>query len=251
MSQKKSSYERLGVSASKQGLHDTLESVGLGANHQLFAQVAGDLASDEDFYSFLHCDGAGTKSIVSYICYRETDDPQAFRGLAQDALGMNIDDIYCLGTPERLVLANTITRNARLIDDEALGVILGEYRELCEQLGSLGIPIEISGGETADCGDLVRTLVVDASLAGRIAKKQLISAGSIKAGNIIVGLSSTGQASFERETNSGIGSNGLTLARHALLSSKYAEKYPEIADPSVDASLAYRGAFEISEKSSR
>lgn len=245
---KKSSYESLGVSASKSGLHDVLDKTGLSDSLGLFAKVTSDLAADPDYHCFVHCDGAGTKSIVPYLFFRETEQRELFAGLAQDALVMNLDDIYCIGTPEKLLLANTLGRNSNLIDDDIIAIVISSYKELCNRLRELGIPLEITGGETADCGDIVRTLMVDAVICGRIKKENLINAQSISPGDAIVGLSCTGTSSYEDQENSGIGSNGLTLARHALLTKDYADKYPEVFDPLVDRTLIYRGPFRVSDQ---
>ena len=243
----KSSYDSLGVSASKAGLHKTLSQAGLSVDPALFSPVVEDIAGSSEHFSFIHCDGAGTKSIVAYLYYRETGDPSLFSHLAQDALVMNLDDIFCIGLPENLVLANAIGRNSQLISDELIGLIISRYRELTKQLNTLGIPLTMSGGETADCGDVVRTLLVDAVVMGRLRKKHLISTKNIAAGDCIVGLSSSGKASYEESENSGIGSNGLTLARHALINKTTAGKYPEVCDPSLDSSVTYRGRFNLSD----
>lgn len=217
-------YDKLGASASKQGLHKALEKSGIPADHRYFAKL---IASGETSH-FLHCDGAGTKSIVAYLSYKESGDPGVFAGLAQDALVMNLDDIYCVGRPQQSLLANIINRNAELIDDEVLSVILESFVELQQQFEQLGVHFSLAGGETADMGDLIRTLVVDAVLSGYLRNDSLLSPTAIEPGNVIVGLSSTGQASYEKRPNSGIGSNGLTLARYALLSNDYHFQYPEI-----------------------
>ena len=240
-------YSALGASATKDGLHDLLSSSGLLKENRLFAPVLPDLSGDSEFASIIHCDGAGTKSITPYLYFKDTGKRDLFAGLAQDAIVMNLDDIYCIGSPESLILANTIGRNARLIDDESLGVLINSYKALCEELAQLGVPIAMSGGETADCGDVVRTLMVDAVICGRIAKRNLIYADQIKAGDAIVGFESCGQASYESQVNSGIGSNGLTLARHSLLSSYYRETYPECCDPDLNPEHAYRGPFKTTD----
>jgi phosphoribosylformylglycinamidine cyclo-ligase len=242
-----SRYQDLGVSASKAGLHRALKAAGSEDAGGLFAGVADDLARDSDYYSFLHCDGAGTKGIVSYLCHRDTNDASSYAGLAQDALVMNLDDVFCIGRPENLLLANTIGRNSRLIDDEVISIIIASYRKLTEKLRLLGIPLAMTGGETADCGDVVRTLMVDAVLCGRIKKSEIIDARAIVPGDVIVGISSTGQASYEDEPHSGIGSNGLTLARHSLLAHSYREQYPEVVDPNSSADLTYVGPFRTTD----
>lgn len=241
-------YEKLGASASKAGLHRALKSAGAAAGGELFAQVTDDAAGSADHKSFIHCDGAGTKSVVAYLLARETGDVNHYAGLAQDALVMNLDDVYCLGAPSSMVLANTIARNARVIGDNVIAAIVTRYRELTESLRSLGVPIALSGGETADMGDVVRTLVVDAVLSGRIEKRCLIDTRRIAAGDVIVGLESTGRAEYEDFHNSGIGSNGLTLARHALLKREYAERDADAADPAGLTQASYSGPYSVSDR---
>ena len=240
-------YGTLGASATKAGLHSVLHRAGLAADAGLFARVNDDLSRNPDYYSFLHCDGAGTKSIVAYLCFRETGDRSVFAGLAQDAAVMNIDDIFCLGEPEGLILGNALARNAKLIDDEIIGVIIQSYVRLIEKFQGLGIPLQFSGGETADCADVVRTLLVDAVVAGRIRRDKIIDNRRIVPGDVIIGLSSTGKASYESAGNSGISSNGLTLARHALLSSKYSANYPEVVDPALAKDKAYQGPYAVTD----
>ena len=196
-------YAKLGASASKAGLHRVLDATGLADTEALFARLLPDLAGDRSYRSFIHCDGAGTKTIVAYLLYRMTGDRRHFAGLAADALVMNIDDVYCTGAPDSIALANTIARNAKLIDDEIVGTIIGAYVSLVDQLRSFGIPIEITGGETADCGDVVRTLMVDAVVAGRMRSDSLVRPSRIAAGDVVVGLSSTGQSRGEAAPNSG------------------------------------------------
>lgn len=243
----KSAYEQLGASATKAGLHSALDSAGI-TEQPYFARINQDFAGSPDHSSFVHCDGAGTKSIVAYLYYKATGDRRWFRGLAQDALVMNLDDIFCLGIPERMVLSNQIARNAKLIDDGVIAELIGGYKDLIELLSSRGIEIELSGGETADCGDVVRTLLVDAVIAGRIRTSEIIDPRRIKPGDAIVALGSCGKAEYETFQNSGIGSNGLTLARHTLLNSSAREKFPEVQDPGVDHSLAYRGPYQVTDK---
>lgn len=225
-------YESLGASASKAGLHSALEMAGIKTQSEHFCPLEKDIAGDEDFASFMHCDGCGTKGIVAYLLFRETGNPEAFAALAQDALAMNLDDIFCLGIPQSLQLANIINRNARLIPDQALSAIIARYHSLAAMLEEHDIPLTVSGGETADCGDIVKTLSVDAILSGRIRRDSVVNLNTIVPGDIIVGLQSDGQTSYENSHNSGIGSNGLTLARHALLSGSYAVKYPETSSSS-------------------
>ena len=243
-----SSYDALGVSASKSGLHAVLQKAGMEeSNHGLFASITPDIAGNEDYVSFVHCDGAGTKTIVPYLLAKETGSTHYFAGLAQDALVMNLDDVYCLGQVESLVLANAIARNQLIIDDEMLGAIISSYKSLTSSMQQHGIPLALTGGETADCGDIVQTAVVDAVISGRIRKDALVSTHAITTGDVIIGLSSTGKASYEDIDNSGISSNGLTLARHALLTKAYTEEYPEVVNPKLDKSVVYRGPFRVTD----
>jgi phosphoribosylformylglycinamidine cyclo-ligase len=238
-------YSKLGVSSSKAGLHKALAASGTEDKSGLFAQVIPDLAGSPDYSCFVHCDGAGTKCIVPYLYWKETGDKSLFANLAQDALVMNLDDVFCIGLPQSMVLANLVARNASIIDDEILEILIRSYKTLVEGLQKQGIEIRLSGGETADCGDTVRTLLVDAVLSGRIENKKLINTKNIKPGDVIVGLSSTGKSIYEDKANSGIGSNGLTLARHALLKNHLR---PEVENPELDKNNIYRGSFSVKDK---
>lgn len=238
-------YSKLGVSSSKAGLHKALAASGTEDKSGLFAQVIPDLAGSPDYSCFVHCDGAGTKCIVPYLYWKETGDKSLFANLAQDALVMNLDDVFCIGQPQSLVLANLVARNASIIDDEILEILIRSYKTLVESLQKQGIEIRLSGGETADCGDTVRTLLVDAVLSGRIENKKLVNTNNIKPGDVILGLSSTGKCVYENQENSGIGSNGLTLARHALLKN---HDYPEVINPELDLNNIYRGPYSVKDK---
>ncbi len=236
------SYAALGASSSKGGVH---AAVGYKPGREHFAELFPDVCRDSRYYSLLHADGAGTKSIPAYIAFRETNDPSWFRSLAQDSLVMNLDDVACVGALESLALCNTIGRNRKLIPDSAIEQIVNGYKETIAALAREGIDIELCGGETADLGDIVRTLIVDSSLFARVKREHAISFKNIQDGDYIIGLSSTGQCSYENASNSGIGSNGLTLARHALISADYATKYPEILSPEIDTNRAYRGQWKF------
>lgn len=242
------SYDKVGASATKSGLHEVLKRVNPNDHQELFCQVFPDVAGDPDYLSFIHCDGAGTKSIAAYLYYKETGDKKYFSRLAQDALVMNLDDIYCLGRPEHLVLANTLARNSHVISDEVIEEIIKGYKELALHLEQLKIPLLLSGGETADCGDIVRTLVVDATMSGRIKKSSLFKLSSIAPGDAIVGLASFGKSTYENCNNSGIGSNGLTLARHALLSTASTSQHPEVLNPYLDKQFSYCGKHAITDR---
>ncbi|MBX7145138.1 MAG: phosphoribosylformylglycinamidine cyclo-ligase [Oligoflexia bacterium] len=237
-----STYSALGASASKAGVH---AAVGYKAGSSYFAEPLPDVCGNADYYSFLHSDGAGTKSIIGYLAYRESKDTSWFRNLAFDSLSMNLDDVACVGALTSLTLTNTIGRNRQLIPDQAIQEIVSGYRDAAKRMASYGIDISLAGGETADLGDIVRTLVVDSALFARVKRKHAVCFDRVCEGDVIIGLASFGKCAYESEFNSGIGSNGLTLARHALIHSSYAEKYPEILDPTIDASLAYRGKHKL------
>jgi len=243
----KSIYEALGASATKASLHRAIKQAGLEDSGTFFAKLNKDFAGDPNYYSFIHCDGAGTKTIPAYLMYKETGDPTYFKHLAEDALVMNLDDIYCVGKPESLLLSNTIARNLKLIPAEVIETLIISYKHLVDKYNALDIPLELSGGETADCGDVVRTIMVDAVVAGRIKKSQTISPDNIAAGDVIVGLASFGQSSYEQAENSGISSNGMTLARHALLNIEHAKKYPEILASETANEKAYFGNYFITD----
>lgn len=235
-------YATLGASASKSGVH---AAVGYKSGSPYFAEPLPDVCASEAHFSFLHSDGAGTKSIVAYLAFRESKDVRWFHNLAFDSLVMNLDDVACVGALESLALTNTIGRNRRLIPDEAIQAIVTGYRDIAKRLASYGIDVQLAGGETADLGDAVRTLIVDSSLFARVKKKKAISFDNVREGDVIIGLASFGKCAWEDEFNSGIGSNGLTLARHALIHNDYADTYPEIIDPGLDRSKAYRGQHKL------
>jgi len=243
----KNIYQQLGASADKAGLHMALSAAGLTPEEDTFCTVLPDIAGDPDYYFFSHSDGAGTKSIVAYLLEQESGDSSIYASLAQDALVMNLDDVFCIGRPENLYLANTIGRNAHIVGDLAVSAIIGRYKLLCEVLAQEGISLTLTGGETADCGDVVRTLLVDATLSGRIKRRGLISTKAIQEDDIIIGLSSTGQSRLEQKPNSGIGSNGLTLARHTLLTHSYLDRFPEAGSHSIRGGLSYPGRFNLSD----
>lgn len=235
-------YARLGASSSKRGMLHALE---LSETSAFFAEPIADVTGDPDYYSVLHADGAGTKAIVAYLGFRETGDPSWFRGIAQDSLVMNLDDIACIGAFENLVLSNSIARNRFLVPDEAISEIVHGYREVIENLRQFGIHITMAGGETADMGDVIRTVVVDATLFARVKRANAISTDRMSNGDCIIGLSSSGKTIYEKKENSGIGSNGLTLARHALIHNSYVKKYPEIVDPGVAHDTAHQGRHSL------
>jgi phosphoribosylformylglycinamidine cyclo-ligase len=238
-------YAKVGASSSKAGIEGALER---SESSALFCDLNPDVCGDPNYLSILHADGAGTKSIIAYLAFRETGDIKYFRSLAQDSLVMNIDDLACVNAFENLMLSNTIGRNRRLIPDEAVGEIVKGYQQCVETLRQQGVEIAMSGGETADLGDLVRTLVVDSSLFARVKKSKVLNFQSCKAGDLIIGFSSTGQAVGETAPNSGVASNGVSLLRHALIGKNYLEKYPEIFDSIKAEAHHYAGFANLLEK---
>jgi phosphoribosylformylglycinamidine cyclo-ligase len=241
-SQESSSYAALGASSAKAGV---LAAVGESGEARYFAAPLPDIAGDPNAAFFLHADGAGTKSIIAYLAYRESNDPVVFASLAYDSTAMNTDDVACAGGVAGLALSNTIGRNRNLVPDEAIAEIIRGYRECCALLASEGLPIHLAGGETADLADIVRTLVVDSTLCARVPRASLVDTTRVSPGDLIVGFSSTGRARFEKKPNSGIGSNGLTLARHALLKREYAARFPEVVDPLLSQDVIYRGSHSL------
>ncbi len=237
-------YAALGASSAKAGI---LQAIGEGKTSRYFASPSPDPSGDPNYAYFLHADGAGTKSIVAYLLYRETGDISWFRSLAVDSLVMNLDDLACAGAIDGLVLSNTIGRNRRLVPDAAVGEIIRGYQELITKLDQAGVSVCMAGGETADVGDLVRTLIVDSTLSARIPRSKLVDAYRVAEGDLIVGFSSTGQSTLEQTSNSGIGSNGLTLARNALLSRYHTDTYPEVVDPLAPEHLAYSGSCRVTD----
>ncbi len=243
-SQESASYAALGASSAKAGV---LKAVGETDGARYFASPLPDVAGDPESAFFLHADGAGTKSIIAYLAFRESGSVLPFRYLAYDSMAMNLDDVACSGGVEGLFLSNTIGRNRAVIPDSAVAEIVTGYREYTEILATEGISVQLGGGETADMSDLVRTVVVDSTLCARIPRSQLVDTWRVTPGDVIVGFSSTGKSRYETQANSGIGSNGLTLARHVMLNSEYVIKYPEIVDPALSKDLAYRGSFKLSD----
>jgi phosphoribosylformylglycinamidine cyclo-ligase len=244
-----SQYEQLGASATKADVHEAVAATDPGLYPTAFCRIAPDvLGGDPDWCSLSHADGAGTKAIVAYLAFRETNDPRWFRGLAQDALVMNLDDMACVGAVDRFLLVNTIARHSKLIPGSAIAEIIAGFEGCRKRWREFGVEITATGGETADLGDSVRTLIVDAALTARLPRRNVIDAGRIEPGLAIVGFSSTGRAWYEDSISSGIGSNGLTLARHVLLHRDYREKYPESVAPETDSSLTYRGQFKLNDE---
>ena len=239
-------YSRRGVSASKEDVHNAIKKIDRGLFPKAFCKVVPDyLTNDEKYCLVMHADGAGTKSSLAYMYWKETGDISVWKGIAKDALIMNIDDLICVGVTDNILLSSTIGRNKNLINGEVISAIINGTEELIEDLNTHGISIKLTGGETADVGDLVRTIIVDSTVIGRIKRSDVIDNSNIEEGNVIVGLSSFGQATYEDQYNSGIGSNGLTSARHDVFNKILAEKYPESYDPLVPDDLVYSGSISL------
>lgn len=239
-------YALRGVSAGKEDVHNAIRNIDKGLFPNAFCKIVPDhLTGDEDYCLIMHADGAGTKSSLAYMYWKETGDLSVWKGIAQDALIMNIDDLLCVGATDNILLSSTIGRNKNLIPGEVISAIINGTEELISDLKNFGIEIHSTGGETADVGDLVRTIIVDSTVTARMKKKDVINNANIKPGNVIVGLSSFGQASYETEYNGGMGSNGLTSARHDVFSKVLAEKYPESFDTSIPKELIYSGTRSL------
>jgi len=241
-------YKSRGVSASKEDVHNAIKNVDKGLFPQAFCKIVPDhLTGDEDYCVVMHADGAGTKSSLAYMYWKETGDASVWKGIAQDALIMNIDDLLCVGATENILLSSTIGRNKNKIDGTVLSEIINGTEELLADLRNHGVQIHSTGGETADVGDLVRTIIVDSTVIARMKRSDVISNHTIQGGDVIVGLSSYGQATYETEYNGGMGSNGLTSARHDVFDKYLAEKYPESFDPEVPADLVYSGTKKLTD----
>ena len=241
-------YSLRGVSASKEDVHNAIKKIDRGLFPKAFCKIVPDfLTNDENYCLVMHADGAGTKSSLAYMYWKETGDISVWKGIAQDALIMNIDDLICVGVTDDILLSSTIGRNKNLITGEVISAIINGTEELVNDLGRHGINIKLTGGETADVGDLVRTIIVDSTVIGRIKKSDVIDNSNISDGNVIVGLSSFGQATYEDQYNSGMGSNGLTSARHDVFNKILAEKYPESYDPMVPDDLVYSGSISLNQ----
>ena len=242
-------YNSRGVSASKEDVHNAIKNVDKGLFPQAFCKIVPDhLTGDENYCLVMHADGAGTKSALAYMYWKETGDQSVWKGIAQDALIMNIDDLLCVGATENIMLSSTIGRNKNKIDGEVLSEIINGTEELLEDLRKHGIQIHYTGGETADVGDLVRTIIVDSTVVARMKRSDVISNHTIQDGDVIVGLASFGQATYETEYNGGMGSNGLTSARHDVFDHYLAKNYPESFDPEVPTELVYSGSKRLTDK---
>lgn len=239
-------YQQRGVSASKEDVHEAIKNVDKGLFPKAFCKIVTDtLTGSEDHCIVMHADGAGTKSSLAYMYWKKTNDISVWKGIAQDALIMNIDDLLCVGATDNILLSSTIGRNKNKIPGEVISAIINGTEELLDNLRSYGIGINSTGGETADVGDLVRTIIVDSTVVCRMRKSDVIDNANIKAGDVIVGLASYGQASYESEYNGGMGSNGLTSARHDVFSKTLANDFPESFDHEVPEDLVYSGTKEL------
>ncbi len=241
-------YEKRGVSSSKKEVHKAIKNIDKGIFPNAFCKVIADkLGNDNNYCNIMHADGAGTKSSLAYAYWKETKDLSVWKGIAQDAIVMNLDDLICTGATNNILISSTIGRNKKLIPGSVIKEIIEGTNQFIEKMKSFGINMELTGGETADVGDLVRTIIVDATATVRLPKKNIIE-NKIKAGDVIVGLASFGKATYEDHYNSGIGSNGLTSARHDLFNKTVGEKYPETFDKNIDDELIYSGKYSLTDK---
>lgn len=241
-------YDQRGVSASKEDVHQAIKNIDKGLFPKAFCKIVPDyLTDDKDFCLVMHADGAGTKSSLAYMYWKETGDLSVWKGIAQDALVMNLDDLLCVGATSNITLSSTIGRNKNLIPGEVISAIINGTEELIEDLREFGIEIYSTGGETADVGDLVRTIIVDSTVTARMRRDQVIDNRNIQAGDVIVGLASFGQATYESFYNGGMGSNGLTSARHDVFDSYLRVKYPESFDPQIPSELVYSGSLKLTD----
>lgn len=242
-------YNLRGVSASKEDVHNAIKNIDKGIFPKAFCKIIPDiLGGDPEYCNIMHADGAGTKSSLAYMYWKETGDLGVWRGIAQDALIMNIDDLLCVGATDNILVSSTIGRNKLLVPGEVISAIINGTEELLAELRDLGVNAYSTGGETADVGDLVRTIIVDSTVTCSMKRKDVISNGNIRPGDVIVGLSSYGQASYEKSYNGGMGSNGLTSARHDVFGKYLATKYPESYDNAVPDELVYSGTLKLTDK---
>ena len=241
-------YAQRGVSASKEDVHNAIKNIDKGLFPKAFCKIVPDhLTGSAEHCLVMHADGAGTKSSLAYMYWKETGDLSVWKGIAQDALIMNIDDLICVGATDHIMLSSTIGRNKNLIPGEVISAIINGTEELISDLADHGIEIHSTGGETADVGDLVRTIIVDSTVTARMKREDVIDNANIKEGDVIIGLASFGQATYEKEYNGGMGSNGLTSARHDVFSNELAQKYPESYDAAVPSELVYSGGKKLTD----
>ncbi|NGM73531.1 AIR synthase related protein [Sphingobacterium sp. SGL-16] len=242
-------YNQRGVSAGKEDVHNAIKNIDKGLYPKAFCKIIPDiLGGDEQWCNIMHADGAGTKSSLAYVYWKETGDISVWKGIAQDAIIMNLDDLLCVGAIDNIILSSTIGRNKNNIPGEVIAEIINGTEEILAELREMGVGIYSTGGETADVGDLVRTIIVDSTVTCRMKREDVISNHNIKPGNVIVGLASYGKATYEKEYNGGMGSNGLTSARHDVFSKYIAEKYPESFDPVVPYDLVFAGGKALTDK---
>ncbi len=241
-------YKLRGVSASKEDVHNAIKNTDKGLYPNAFCKIIPDyLGMDPEYCNIMHADGAGTKSSLAYVYWKETGDLNVWKGIAQDALIMNIDDLLCVGATDHILLSSTIGRNKNLIPGEVIAAIINGTNELAEELTKMGVNVYPTGGETADVGDLVRTIIVDSTVTCRMKREDVIDNANIRPGDVIVGLSSSGQATYEKEYNGGMGSNGLTSARHDVFANYLATKYPESYDTEIPKDLVYSGSYKLTD----
>src|SRR4051812_42310217 len=241
-------YDQRGVSASKDDVHNAIKNIDKGIFPKAFCKIVPDILTNDDAYcNIMHADGAGTKSSLAYTYWKETGDISVWRGIAQDAIIMNLDDLLCVGATDNILLSSTIGRNKNLIPGEVIAAIINGTEEVLADLRAAGIGIYSTGGETADVGDLVRTIIVDSTVTCRMQRSDVISNHTIQPGDVIVGLSSSGQATYETEYNGGMGSNGLTSARHDVFNKTIANTYPETFDPAVPNDLVFSGSKQLTD----
>ena len=242
-------YDMRGVSASKEDVHNAIKNIDKGLYPKAFCKIIPDyLGGDPEYCNIMHADGAGTKSSLAYIYWKETGDISVWKGIAQDALIMNIDDLLCVGATDNILVSSTIGRNKMLIPGEVIAAVINGTEELLAELREMGVTIYSTGGETADVGDLVRSIIVDSTVTCRMKRSDVIDNANIKGGDVIVGLASYGKADYEKEYNGGMGSNGLTSARHDVFCHELAAKYPESFDAAVPESLVYSGSMRLQDK---
>jgi len=241
-------YSQRGVSASKEDVHKAIDHLDRGLFPKAFCKIVPDILTGSNVHCVvMHADGAGTKSSLAYMYWRETGDLSVWRGIAQDAIVMNIDDLLCVGATDNILLSSTIGRNKHLIPGEVIAEIISGTEDFCQRMRELGVNIQLTGGETADVGDLVRTVIVDSTVTARMRRADVIDNSNIRDGDVIIGLSSYGQAAYETEYNGGMGSNGLTSARHDVFEKYLAQKYPESFDSAVDHNLVYSGTYRLTD----
>lgn len=241
-------YNQRGVSAGKEDVHNAIKNIDKGLYPQAFCKIVPDILGNDDSYcNIMHADGAGTKSSLAYIYWKETGDISVWKGIAQDAIIMNLDDLLCVGAIDNILISSTIGRNKNLISGEVLAEIINGTEEILSELRALGIGIYSTGGETADVGDLVRTIIVDSTVTCRMKRDEVVSNHNIQAGDVVVGLASYGKSTYEKEYNGGMGSNGLTSARHDVFNNYLSEKYPESYDPAVPSDLVFAGTKSLTD----